>query len=129
MSANLLDSLTPNQQAGIIALLNEPTVKRAADSIGVDERTVHRWLDEPNFSRAYSRARRQGFSQAISLVQKYAPMAVQNLAKIANDVKAPPAARVSASTALLKFSRESLELDDLAQRLDAVEQAVKNDTK
>jgi hypothetical protein len=46
---------------------------------------------------------------------------VATLTRIANDASAPAAARVSASTAMLKFSRESI---DLAERVAAIEQQV-----
>jgi hypothetical protein len=122
MSSNAPNSLTPKQEEGIVALLNEPTVKKAAESIGVDERTVHRWLDQPEFSRRYRKARREAFAQAISLTQKYAPHAVQVLMKVMADPAAPYSAKVTAALGMLKFSRESIELDDLAARVEALEQ-------
>ncbi len=122
MSDNAPNSLTPKQEDGIVALLNEPTVRKAAESIGVDERTVHRWLDQPEFSRRYRKARREAFAQAIALTQKYAPHAVQTLMKVMADPTAAHTAKVSAATALLKFSRESIELDDVVARVEALEQ-------
>lgn len=121
MSANRPNGLTPEQETAIVALLNQPTVQKAAEQVGVSDRTVYRWMDEPEFSEAYRRARRQAFSQAIAMSQKYAPLALQALAKIVHDDSRPCSARVSAASAILKFSRESLELDDLAARLAALE--------
>jgi len=114
-------TLDAKQEVAILALLNEPNIKKAAETAGIGERTLHRWLDEPDFSRSYRRARRLAFSQAISMTQKYAPVAVQTLIKVATDSAAPFAAKVSAATALLKFSRESIELDELAERVEALE--------
>ncbi len=122
MSANRPNGLTPEQETAIVALLNQPTVQKAAEQVGVSDRTVYRWMDEAEFSDAYRRARRQAFSQAIAMSQKYAPLALQALAKIVHDEGKPCSARVSAASAILKFSRESLELDDLAARLAALEQ-------
>lgn len=119
--------LTPKQEQALIALLNEPTIERAAKTAGVGERTLHRWLDEPVFSRAYRQARREAFSQAIAASQRYAPVAVQTLAKIMADATLSVSARVSAATALLKFSRESIELDDLATRVDDLERSMKEE--
>jgi hypothetical protein len=127
MPVNTIDNLTPKQQEGIIALLNEPTVKKAATVAQVDEKTLYRWMNEPAFGDAYRRARRQAFAQAIAMSQKFAPVALQALAKIVMDEKQPTSCRVSAASAILKFSRESLELDDLASRLDAVEAQVRGD--
>lgn len=114
--------LTPKQELAITALLNEPTVARAASSIGMNERTLYRWLKESEFMRVYRALRREAFAHAVSLTQRYAPVAVHALAQILSDKKAPYSARVSAAVAILKFSRESIELDDLAARIEALEQ-------
>jgi hypothetical protein len=121
MATNAPDGLTPSQEQALLCLLNEPTVKTAAEKAGVGERTLHRWLDEPVFDAAYRKARRQVFAQAVSLSQKYAALAVNCLAKIISDVAAPHSAKVAASQAMLKFGRDSIELDDMAQRVAALE--------
>ena len=121
MSGNDPDGVKPKQEDAIVALINHPTVRLAAEAVGVSEKTMYRWLGEPDFAREHRKARRLAFTQAITLTNKYAPMAVQTLAKIASDPTAPHSARVAASAALLKFSREAIELDDLAGRLDEVE--------
>ena len=125
MASGSHDNLDATQERAIIALLNHPTIREAAKSLDIGERTLHTWLDQPAFSSAYRRARRQAFAQAISLTQRYAPMAVQTLAKVASDPNVPAAAKVSASTALLKFSRESIELDDVVERVEALEADMK----
>ena len=43
------------------------------------------------------------------------------LAKIVTDGSVQASARVSAASALLKFGRESIELDDLAGRIETLE--------
>lgn len=125
MAGNAPEGLQPNQEQALVALLTHPTIKKAAESIGMGERTLYRWLDDPVFSRAYRTARRQAFHHAMSMTQQYAPAAVAALVKVASDPSAPHAARVSAATALLRFSRESIELDDLAERVEAIEQQVR----
>jgi hypothetical protein len=113
--------LTARQEKAIIALINETTVARAAQTSGIGERTLHRWLQDDAFVDAYRRARREAFGQAIALTQRYAPMAVTTLAKVMNDPVAPHTARVSAASAMLKFGREGIEMDDLAARLERLE--------
>jgi|GEM_PF-4339829 len=81
----LADALSPEQNRALAALLAEPTIARAAAVSGVSERTIYRWLDEPEFSTAFRKARREAFKQAVALTQKYAPMAVQTLAKVMTD--------------------------------------------
>src|SRR5690349_114005 len=111
MAAPIHNQLTAKQESAIAALLTEPTVEKAADAVGVNRRTLYRWLDDAAFKAAYRKARRQAFSHAISLCQKYLPHAVQTLLKVMAKEDAPESARVSAATALMKFGRESIELD------------------
>ena len=114
--------LTKRQEKALEALLNEPTVARAAQLAGVGERTLHAWLRQPIFTAAYREARRTAFGHAISLTQKYAPMAVGTLVKIMGDESKPPTSRVAAATALLRFGREAIEIDDIDERLATIEQ-------
>lgn len=115
------EGLTKRQEKTIVALLNEPTIPQAAKAAGVGVRSVHRWLADPIFSRAYRTARREAFSHAIALTQRYAPVAVNVLAKIMADPTTPTHARVTAAATLLRFGREGIELDDLAGRIEALE--------
>ncbi len=120
-SSNPFDALSPKQERAVLALLQEPTIAKAAASAGVSNRSVVRWLTQDDFSRAYRKARREAFSQAIGLTQHYAPLAVNTLATIMADKTAPSHARVTAASTLLKFGREGIELDDLAARVEALE--------
>ncbi len=117
------DGLTAPQERAIIALLNEQTVGRAAAAAKVGQRTLYRWLREPEFSRAYRQARRDAFGQAIALTQRYAPLAVNTLAQVMMDDHAPSSSKVAAATTILRFGREGIELDDLGARVEALEQA------
>lgn len=119
--ADPLDGLSTQQHEAIVALIAEPTVAKAAETCGVAERTLYRWMADPAFSRAFRRTRREAFTHAVGLCQRYSAGAVNALAKIAMDTSAPHASRVSAASNILKFGRESLELDDLAARVDALE--------
>ena len=121
MSTGAYTALEPNQEQAIVALLTEPTFKKAAAVVGVAEKTIHRWLEDPVFGAAYRKARRQAFNQAIAATQRYVPVAIQALTKITVDETAPHSARVSAASAILKFSRDSIELDDLAERIGHLE--------
>ena len=118
-----IPGLNARQERAVLALLREPTVPKAAESVGVSERTLYRWLDIPAFSKAFFKARRQAFGQAIGLMQHYAPHAVNTLVKAMADAATPAHVKVSAATAILKFGREGIELDDLAARVEALEQS------
>jgi hypothetical protein len=113
--------LTGPQATAIAALLQEPTMQRAAEVAGVSVRTLQRWVKEELFRRALLRARREAFGQAVGLTQRLAPLAVATFAQVMKDPQAPAAAKVSAAVALLKFGREGIEMEDFAERLEALE--------
>jgi hypothetical protein len=109
--------------------MSESTVIRAAETVGVDARSIYRWLADPTFAAAFRRTRREAFSHALAHTQKYAGMAVHSLAKVMTDANANPQARVAAATALLKFSRESIEVDSLVERIEQLEGEVASKPK
>ena len=117
------DGLTGRQAKALEALLQEPTMARAAAAAGVGERSLRRWMTEPVFRDAVFRARREAFGQAIWLTQRYAAGAVATLVKVMGDAAAPPSSKVAAAGMLLKFGREGIELDDLAERVEMLERA------
>ncbi len=120
---DLQRALTSVQERAIIAQLNEQTISRAAAVAEVGQRTLYRWLRKPEFSRAYREARREAFGQAIALTQRYAPLAVNTLAQVMMDDGAPTSSKVAAATTILRFGREGIEVDDLAARVEALEQS------
>jgi hypothetical protein len=116
------DGLSVRQEKGVVALINETTVAAASRASGIGERTLHKWLKDPKFAAVYRRARREAFTMSVAMTQRYSPSAVNNLAKVMNDPASQHSARVNAAIALLKFGRESIELDDLAARVDELEE-------
>src|SRR5882672_6802375 len=47
----LVNGLSSSQEAAIIALLNEPTIPKAAEAARVSKRNLYRWLSEPTFAK------------------------------------------------------------------------------
>ena len=117
------EGLTAAQTRALDALLQQPTISRAATAAHVHERTLRRWMKEPVFYRALQEARRMAFGQAIGVLQGYGSAAVAGLARVLNDPASPAHCRISAAVAMLKFARDGILLDDLAERVAALEQA------
>ena len=122
-TATLEQTLPARQEKAIAALMSCTSVLKAAEQAGVGERTLHSWLRQPAFAAAYRSARRESFSHAIAMTQRYAGHAVQALAKVMTEPSAPWTARVQAAVAILRFGREGIELEDLQQRIEALEMA------
>jgi hypothetical protein len=122
--ADLPEGLNAREAAAVEALLQQPTITRAAASVGINERTLRRWMADPAFRTALLEARRAAFGQAIGMTQWYSAVAVSALIKVVQDANASSSARVAAAAVILKFGREGIELEDLADRVQTLEQRV-----
>src|SRR5690349_24716940 len=96
--------LSTKQQNAIAALLTEPTLKQAAEKAGCGLRTLHTWLDEPAFSKAYATARRAAVQQAVSRLQQHASTATTVLLTLMADKTNPAAVRLNAAKSILDYS-------------------------
>lgn len=108
----------------IACLLTEPNIREAAKKAGIGEATGWRWLQDPDFLKEYQDARRMAVSQAIAQLQQASTQAVATLQAIMLDDNAPAASRVTAAKTTLEMSLKAVELEDLAQRIDKLEQSI-----
>jgi hypothetical protein len=117
-----IDLLPERQQAALVGLLKSRSVKEAADSSGVSERTLFRFLRDPAFSEHYQRMRRQVVEAAVLRLQADASDAAQVLRDVARDSAAPAAARVSAARLTIELAYKGIEQGDLQQRIGSLEE-------
>jgi DNA-binding MurR/RpiR family transcriptional regulator len=124
MTANDSDApkMSRNQEKGLAALLSERTIAAAAQSAGISEATLLRWLKEETFANEYRAARREVVSHAITQLQSACSDAVAALCSIAEDATAPASSRVAAARTILDTSIKAVELEDLAARIERLEQ-------
>lgn len=121
--------LSAKQLKAISALLHESTLERAAKASGVSESTLIRWMKEEAFKAAYRDAKREVVNHATTLLQRCCGQAVGVLVKVATDDDAPASSRVSAAKTILEMSVRSIEIDDLAARVELLEQLLKEQPK
>lgn len=112
--------LTAKQEKAIIALLDKPTIREAALSLNVGEATLWRWLQDPEFQRAYRAARRQVVEHSISELQAATSEAVATLKR--NLTCGNQSVEVRAAQIILDQSVKAVELVDLAERVEDLEQ-------
>ena len=106
----------------ILALLQQPTLSKAAEQIGISSVTAWRITKTTEFQEEYRQARREAFSQALGRLQQAASAATSTLLKIMVDATAPPASRVRAANCILEHAANALEVEDLQVRLAKLEQ-------
>ena len=109
------------QDQAIVALLENPTLDKAAAVLGVSGVTLWRWMQQPAFQEAYRRARREAFSQSVARLQHASNAAVGTLLRVMTDREAPSASRVRAADVVLQTAMRGMEMEDLEARLDRLE--------
>jgi hypothetical protein len=119
-----MTKLTPKQELTISALICEPTILLAAEKVGTSESTVHRWLREDTFNKAYKAARRTVMTNTISSLQQTTNEAIHTLKDVMSNKEAPANSRVSAARAILEMAFKAYEMDDLQQRVEEMEQYI-----
>lgn len=119
--------LHPKQHAAVAALLSSPTLTAAALTLKVSPLTLQRWLKEPAFRKALTQARHLAVRQASAYVQGLAGEAAKTLVDVMRDEDASAASRVSASRVALEMTYQLLEADEIAERLERLEQSKRGD--
>lgn len=118
-----MTEIKPNQKKAVEALCSGSTVKLAAAQAAVSEKTLYKWLKEPDFQQALSARKTEIFTSVESLVTGSMLHAVATLRQICTDTEAPPATRVSAARAILESGLRVRELYTIEERIAALEKA------
>ena len=117
------DTLNAREARLVAALASAPSVRVAAERVGLSERTAHRWLAErAHVQAAYREAVRAAAGQAMDALRIGAARAVEYLAEVLADRDSMPNDRRSAATVLLSaYVRVPAELLDHEDRLRSLE--------
>jgi hypothetical protein len=106
-----------------LALLEHPTLEKAAVAVGVSDVTLWRSLQRPEFAEAYRKARREAFSQSVARLQHASNAVVGTLLRVMTDREAPAASRVRAADVVLQTALRGMEMEDIEARLDRLERS------
>ena len=106
----------------VLALLQQPTLDKAAAAAGISTATAWRRTQDPDFQDQSRKARREAFSQSVGRLQQAGPAAVNTLLRVMADPAAAAASRVRAACQVLEISVRAMELDDLEARIARLEQ-------
>ena len=112
------------KEATIVALLTSSSIEDAAQSVGISETTIYRWLKMPDFQDALTEAKREAVRVAVAKLQQGAGEAVDALKGIMSDSKAPASARVSAAKTVIDMALKSTEIEEITKRIDELERTM-----
>ena len=110
----------------IAALLQNPTIKEAANVAGLHENTVLRLMKQPEFQDQYRQARQELLQSTLNKLQELSSQAVATLSVVMAAQKSPASAKVSAARTVLEMQLRLIETADILQRLAVIEGKVMN---
>ena len=110
----------------IAALLSQRNIEEAARFVNIGTKTLLRWLQLPEFDKAYREARRAAFSQSIARLQQASSAAAATLLKIMVDPTAPAASRIRAADSVLGHAAKAIEIEDIEARVSELERTAES---
>ena len=118
--SNLEKGLTAKQAAAIAAIMEEPSMEKAAKKAGIGRATLYRWMEIPAFRTALEKGQRTVFSSALARLQGASRLAVEKLIE-ALEGKSPTEKRLAASQ-ILDLCFKAQEMGEFSERLFELEE-------
>ena len=112
------------KEEAIAALLTQRNVEEAARAVGIDAKTLLRWMKEPQFDAEYRAARRAAFGQSVARLQQMSVAAASTLGKVMVDPSTPASTKVRAADSVLAHAAKAIELEDIEAHVAELERAV-----
>ena len=109
------------KEEAIAALLTHRNLEEAARAVSVAPKTLLRWMKEPEFDSAYSKARRLAFAQSVGRLQQGSSAAATTLLKLMVDAGTPASTRARCAEAVISLATKAMEIEDIEARVAALE--------
>ena len=111
------------KEAAIAALLTQRNHEEAARAVGIDPKTLLRWMKDPEFDKDYRAARRAAYSQSTARLQQASSAAVSTLLTLMIEGTTPASTRARAAECVLNHAAKAIELEDIEARVVELERA------
>jgi|SRR6516164_734067 hypothetical protein len=111
------------KEEALVALLSHRNLEEAARSVGIDPKTLLRWLQVPEFRTAYREARRAAYLQSVARLQQASSAAATTILKLMLDPKTPASVRVRAAECVMNHATKAIEIEDIEARVAELESA------
>jgi hypothetical protein len=108
-----------NREKALAALLESASITEAAKVCRLSEKTLRRYLEDPEFQKEFRAARRVVFEQNIVRLQSLHAGAVDTLERNLNCEN--PSVEVRAAQIIIEGSRKDFETLDILERLEILE--------
>ena len=114
------------KEEAIAALLSQRNIEDAARVVGIDAKTLLRWMKEPEFDAEYRNAKRAAYGQSIARLQQASSAAVTTLLKLMVDQNVPASTRARCADRVLGHTVKAIEVEDIQARLAALERVTED---
>lgn len=114
------DTLTRRQRAVLPYLIAAPSLEEGCRKARVSKTTVYGWLKEPSFQAELKRLRQELVDEAFDRLKIGLTQAVDKLLSLL-EADGQPGIQLRAAQTLLDQGIKTVELQDLAHRLEVVE--------
>jgi hypothetical protein len=116
-----VDALSPRERVLLVAVLEHETLEAAASAVRLGVTAFRRRTSSPQFLEALREARRAAVRRASAQLSHRACEAVGVLLAVMRDDLAPHSTRVSVARTILEQTHRAAELDDVEERVAALE--------
>lgn len=121
-----MQKMRVTDNALISALLTRPTIKQAAESVGLSEQAVYSRLRKVDFRTKLQNARTTQFQVISSKLEDANFKALDTLINILDDSEVSAGIKVKASQTLLDLSLKNREQIDVISRIENLEEMLKS---
>ena len=119
--------MNSNQRRALEALLTSPTISAAARACGLSNRTLWRYLGDETFKAELRKRQDEAVTAVTAALAGLTGEAVQALHDLLADSDTSASVKARVALGWLSERRKAVELDDLAQRVAALEERIKSD--
>ena len=123
------ETLTGAQQTAVSLLAQGWRRAEVERELGISRRTLDRWMVRAPFKETLDQERREIVREAMSRAKACMGQMLGVLQRIAEDDGMPPPSRVSAASKILDVAIKAIEVQDLDERIRALEAAQAGQTE
>lgn len=109
------------------ALIQHGSATEAAKALGVTTRTLYDRRRDPDFQKVYARAKADVLKAATSKLQGKMMTAIDALCAIIQDTNTAAQTKTTAAAYILQYGLKMTETTDILDRIEALEESVKDD--
>ena len=110
-----------NRDQFTLAYASGHSIGDAASAAGVSRRTGYRWIKDPTVRAQINETRGEIRRETVDLLAGLTASAIECLRRVLSDTELTPSVQVRAAALVLSESRNWFEIEELRQRIEALE--------